>query len=129
MNDEQQTLQKVKDRLDELNQQITSLIRERERLKAYVAVHRRFSNPPLRHISGKEIDVLVHKLLLKTGRPLSTSEIVNGLRDQHRVEVAASRPARLVSTRLSVHSAVMSTEQGWSLHAPNETESRPYDGE
>jgi len=69
----------------------------------------------LRIVSGKEIDALCQKVLRGANEPMTTSELVCVLGEQFDAEIDATSPARLISTRMSMLTAVESTDSGWQL--------------
>ncbi len=109
------TINRVRQRRKELNNEIAKMQEELGRLNAYLSVHEEFSRPPSRAVSGKEIDALCQMVLRYAPEPMTPAQLVDALKDRFGAVIDAANPARLVSTRMSMLASVESTEDGWQL--------------
>ena len=108
-------VERVRQRCKELSDEIEKMQEERDRLDAYLQVHEEFSRPSSRTVFGKEIDALCQMVLRHSQEPMTPAQLVDALRERFGAVIDAASPARLVSTRMSTHASVESTEDGWRL--------------
>ena len=108
-------LDRIKARIFEIRRQVAELEQEREKLVEYLHIHDEFSNPSLRLISGREIDAHCLALLKERGKPMTTAELVEAMKNRYEVCPRSDNPEGLVSSRMSMQHSVVNTSDGWSL--------------
>lgn len=110
---------KVRKRLHSLNVEIERLDQERTRLRNYLEVDEQFTrqmaSPTI--IGGKQIDEYCQRLLHELDIPVKPKDMVQLLADRYNVmiEKSATPAERIISTRLSISPAFVSTDEGWYL--------------
>lgn len=125
---DEETVNRVRQRRKELNDEISKKQEELDRLDAYLLVHEEFSRPSSRAVSGKEIDALCQMVLRHAHEPMTPAQLVDALENRFGAVIGAANPARLVSTRMSTLASVESTERGWQLMPDSiELESEEYE--
>lgn len=108
-------IDRIRRRRKELSDEITARQEELEALDTYLRVHEKFSGPPVRKVAGREIDGFCQMVLRDSEVPMTPAQILDALLERFQVEIDATNPARLVSTRMSILRSVESTEHGWRL--------------
>ena len=113
-------------RIEQLEQQIAGLTYERDRLLTFLEVYDSI-RPSMRPISGREIDVQCQRVLAQGRTPLTTKDLIRQL-ERLGLSIQSNNPAGLVSSRLSMHPQVGSTDDGWVLRTLLDAKEVVYEG-